>query len=30
VDEDKLRQVLDHYVKLNVIFVDRQDKIYFV
>jgi DNA replication licensing factor MCM7 len=29
-DEDKLRKTLEHYQKLNVVYVDNKDKIYFV
>jgi DNA replicative helicase MCM subunit Mcm2 (Cdc46/Mcm family) len=29
-DEDKLRLTLEHYQKLNVVYVDNKDKIYFV
>lgn len=29
-DEDKVRKTLEHYQKLDVLYIDKHDKIYFV
>lgn len=30
LDEEKVRKTLEHYQKLDVVYIDKHDKIYFV